>query len=132
MDDTSVFCLAWLDVEVTHERYWGTLGKFGQPPETKNVSQQTNRKSKEPCQQQAAMNIDCSNFLCSSLAPKIGKSTCPPCMSRLRLDISRVISKSWLNLNPAAKQAGHMVCSHTECICGSPHFQLSKYGLVEA
>ncbi len=84
LDDTSVFCLAWLDVEVTHERYWSTLGKFGQPPETKDVSQRTSRKTKAPCQQQAAMNIDCSNFLCSSLAPKIGKSTCPPCMSRLR------------------------------------------------
>lgn len=40
--------------------------------------------------------------------------------------------KSWLNLNRAAKQAGHMVCSHTECICCSPHFQLRKHGLVEA
>lgn len=68
--DTSVFCLAWLDVEVTHERYRSTLGKFGQPAETKNVARRTSGKSKAPCQQQAAMNIDCSNFLCSSLAPK--------------------------------------------------------------
>ena len=81
--DTSVFCLAWLDVEVTHERYRSTLGKFGQPAETKNVERRTSRKSKAPCQQQAAMNIDCSNFLCSSLAPKTWKSTCPPCMSSL-------------------------------------------------
>ena len=45
---------------------------------------------------------------------------------------SRVFSKSWLNLHQVAKQAGHMVCPHTECICCSPHFQLSKHGLVEA
>ena len=43
--DTSVFCLAWLDVEVTHERYRSTLGKFGQPAETKN--EKTTDKSKE-------------------------------------------------------------------------------------